>query len=190
MRGLRPIGEPASWILALVSMVVAVGKIWNILKPSFYTSPYFVGVLVGFIGHEIAHRTIARRHGLYAEFYATPYGILLTFLTGFIPGIVILAPGYVGVTAYYVYNPRGWIRSVEAGPATNILLGLLALGASLLVKGYWSHYMSIVAMINGWIAFFNLLPIPPLDGSKIFRADMNGWIVMFILSLLLWMIPS
>ncbi|MEM0272858.1 MAG: site-2 protease family protein, partial [Thermoprotei archaeon] len=34
-----------------------------------------------------------------------------------------------------------------------------------------------VMRINAWIAFFNLLPLPPLDGSKIFRRSLIEWLV-------------
>lgn len=44
-------------------------------------------------------------------------------------------------------------------------------------------------MVNGWIALFNLIPVPPLDGSKIMRADFNSWITMLLLALVLWWVP-
>lgn len=44
--------------------------------------------------------------------------------SGFIPGLVILAPGYVGIYASSPYVARGAVRSVEAGPAANIVIGL------------------------------------------------------------------
>ncbi|MEM3983774.1 MAG: hypothetical protein QW630_04545 [Sulfolobales archaeon] len=39
-----------------------------------------------------------------------------------------------------------------------------------------------VMRINAWIAFFNLLPLPPLDGSKIFRRSLIEWLVIFVTS--------
>jgi len=112
--GLREIREPASWILAIIAMTVSVGKIWSITTPEFYTSPYFIGILIGFVAHELAHRGVARKYGLYAEFIASPGGLLITFATGFIPGLVILAPGYVAVYAPGPYTVKGAVRSVEA----------------------------------------------------------------------------
>lgn len=181
--------EPWSWILAIIALTFSVGKIWNVTNPSFYTGPYFIGILVAFIAHELAHRGVARMYGLYSEFIAVPVGLLITFLTGFIPGLVILTPGYVGV---YAPGPRGWrgaIRSVEAGPAANIILGLIVLAAGMVAPPYWHSYLRIVAEVNFWVALFNLLPIPPLDGAKIARRDPLVWALLFAASLIFWWIP-
>lgn len=109
--------------------------------------------------------------------------------SGFIPGLVILAPGYVGIYASSPYVARGAVRSVEAGPAANIVIGLAALLASYILAGQSAFFLRIVAMVNGWIALFNLIPVPPLDGSKIMRADFNSWITMLLLALVLWWVP-
>lgn len=82
--------------------------------------------------------------------------------------------GYAKPVPYNPYNLRGsygeaWVAL--AGPATNIILALVfalsirffghALSASMLVA--FSH----IIYINLVLALFNLLPIPPLDGSKV-----------------------
>ncbi|NOZ30468.1 MAG: hypothetical protein GXO68_00735 [Crenarchaeota archaeon] len=74
-------------------------------------------------------------------------------------------------------------------PAANIIIGFAALAASHFMTGYWSLYLGIIALINGWIAFFNLIPVPPLDGSKIMRSDFNAWIIMLAAAIALWWIP-
>jgi Zn-dependent protease len=182
------IGEPASWILAILAMVVAVGKVWRLLDPYFYMGPYFTGILLGFLVHEASHRYVARRYGFYSEFRATFTGLLITAITGFIPGLIVLAPGYVAV--YVVRAPgRGWIRSVEAGPLSNIILAIILLAASVVVGGWPGSYMRIMASINAWIAFFNLLPVPPLDGAKIARADLPVWGVLIATSIILLFYP-
>lgn len=61
-----------------------------------------------------------------------------------------------------------------AGPVSNILLLLLAAGINILFKpdpSSWVYtLLTSFAMINGVLAVFNLMPIPPLDGHKIVRA--------------------
>ncbi len=73
-------------------------------------------------------------------------------------------------------NPRKDLMMVSAaGPLTNILLGvsfgliyrMLVLGGSLYEAGYAAQMLYLGIVINFGLAFFNLLPIPPLDGSKI-----------------------
>lgn len=68
-----------------------------------------------------------------------------------------------------------------AGPATNILLALFAVGVCRLtgvtkvspngiVYGTWTevaYFFAIFGLVNVSLAIFNLLPIPPLDGSAL-----------------------
>ena len=44
--------------------------------------------------------------------------------------------------------------------------------------------MYLAAAVNVWLALFNLLPIPPLDGSKVMLWDIRIWVVSFAAALL------
>ena len=39
--------------------------------------------------------------------------------------------------------------------------------------------LSYMALINGWLAVFNLLPFGALDGEKIMRLDKRTWVMLF-----------
>ncbi len=56
-----------------------------------------------------------------------------------------------------------------AGPATNLfLLSVAGLLARVSPAGTSLPYLfGVIALVNGWLMMFNLLPIPPLDGSKV-----------------------
>ncbi|MEN2999991.1 MAG: site-2 protease family protein [Acidilobaceae archaeon] len=170
------IEEPLSWVLAIAALSFAFGKT-SVFSLEFFTSPYFVGIFLGFVIHELAHRGVARMYGLYADFVAHVPGLLITFLSGLLP-FVLIAPGYVRVFGWG--ESRGVLYSVIAGPSTNIAI---AIGALLLSP--WSSFMLPIAFINSWLAFFNLLPIPPLDGSKIFRGSPLLWTAMMLTSAIL-----
>ena len=82
----------------------------------------------------------------------------------------------VPVNPYYFSNPRRdmiWVSL--AGPASNIMLAFVAgLVQNFLIDSGIIHFMSVphimlsfLVFINLMLAFFNLIPIPPLDGSKI-----------------------
>lgn len=65
---------------------------------------------------------------------------------------------------------RGMLIVAFAGPASNLLVALLGGILYNLVYGisyYFSAFSLSLITINIYLALFNLIPIPPLDGSKI-----------------------
>lgn len=75
---------------------------------------------------------------------------------------------------------KGMVLSALAGPVTNIILGFISFVIfSLILKMqfkselmynifyYIAMFLNYMVNINAMLAIFNLLPIPPLDGSKI-----------------------
>lgn len=110
----------------------------------------------------------------------------------------------VPINMYRFKNPkRGMAISALAGPAVNIFIAALFLfiyGFTLVPlsrssAGQYIHDMiQITASISVGLAVFNLLPVPPLDGSKILfslisdenydklmRYERYGSIIMFAL---------
>ena len=82
----------------------------------------------------------------------------------------------VPVNPQYFKNPRQDLMLVSiAGPAANLILALIG---SVLMRGLFlipslpfANWVGIVLVYFVWLnfilAFFNLIPIPPLDGSKV-----------------------
>ncbi len=181
-RGGYEVEEPLSWILALLALIFAFNGL-DILDPGKLLSPTLIGIIVGFVAHELAHRGVARMYGMSAHFIAFIPGLLVTFVSGFLP-IKILAPGYVRtVPVYGFWHVKGILYSVAAGPLTNIIISVLSLTASNIV-GYRA-LLEPIAFVNAWLAFFNLLPIPPLDGSKILASNTLIWLILFVSSIVL-----
>ncbi|GAB6148373.1 M50 family metallopeptidase [Stetteria hydrogenophila] len=176
------VGEPASWILAIAALSVALGGA-RVLSPSFYTSPVFAGILLGFTIHELAHRQVARRYGAWSEFAASTTGLIVTLASAALP-IKILAPGYVRIAGWGPLSQEGILYSAAAGPAANIALALLSLLLSLAGPAHtWAWYLRGIAAVNAYLAAFNLLPLPPLDGAKIAKRDAMLWAVLMALAL-------
>jgi Zn-dependent protease len=57
-----------------------------------------------------------------------------------------------------------------AGPASNIIMALLSVGIAKIINVNFVIYLFPFIIINFALAFFNLLPIAPLDGFKIISA--------------------
>jgi len=69
---------------------------------------------------------------------------------------------------------RGIIWVSAAGVAANFLIAiLLGLVIRLLPSFFLNPFLSLIVMINIWLGLFNLLPFPPLDGSKLLMALAN-----------------
>ncbi|MBD3391074.1 MAG: site-2 protease family protein [Chitinivibrionales bacterium] len=83
----------------------------------------------------------------------------------------------VPVNPYNLDNPRRDSVYVSlAGPVSNIVLALafgftfrilVGTGAARSMHPYAAVFFQLAVIINLGLSFFNLIPIPPLDGSKI-----------------------
>ncbi len=138
---------------------------------------------LGFLPHELSHRYMARRLGCFSRFVLDPMGLLLTIISAFLP-IKIIVPGYVLISTH-IYDPdeRRHVEGLTAaaGPVANIVVAAASL--SLLVILHPPLAVSVLLYVtlylSSWLALFNLLPVPPLDGSKII-----GWRPLFWLTLI------
>ena len=102
------------------------------------------------------------------------FGLLMMFAAGF--GWAKPVP----VDMRYFKKPKtGMALTALAGPVSNFVLALLAVGASSLVwhLAPFSRvtlvalcFGSNVAILSVGLGLFNLVPIPPLDGSKVLGA--------------------
>ena len=149
-------------------------------------------LIVSIVFHEVAHGYVAkllgdptaqerRRLSLNPLRHVDPVGTLL------VPGAMALFGGPifgwakpVPVNQRRLNHPRRDMMVVAvAGPATNIvlaafgaiLIGLIYPGYDLLQDDLPWGLIGLVnfLFINIFLAFFNLLPIPPFDGSHIFE---------------------
>ncbi len=116
-----------------------------------------------------------------------PIGTLMIFVTGFGWGRAARVNPY---QMWRVKNPRvGMAITAFAGPFSNIVLALFfALPFRLgLINpqqaGFLTNFLYYIIVINVGLAMFNLLPIPPLDGSRILAGFAPPAVADFIESL-------
>lgn len=110
--------------------------------------------------------------------------------------ICLLVFGYgwanpVPINTRYFRNPkRGMALSALAGPVSNLLLGVICAVVAGVLWGYWSYlayfstapaywirvlyllYQAVLysALINFVYMTFNMIPVPPFDGSRVLLA--------------------
>jgi Zn-dependent protease len=138
---------------------------------------------VSFLAHEMAHKVTAQRRGLWAEFRLTLWGAVLTLISVVSPTFKIIAPGAVMVSGSSRTEEIGKISL--AGPATNIVLASVLLGVAAAVPNAFSWVLFWSALLNGFMAVFNLIPFGIFDGFKIFSWDKKVWALAFVASLAL-----
>ena len=156
---------------------------------------YLLSILLGVIPslicitlHELSHGYVAYRLGddtakqagrltLNPLKHLDPVGLLM---------MLVFRVGWakpVPVNMYRFKNPkRGMAITALAGPVSNVLITLVFLllygalyvplrGSS--VGGYFLEMIELTAYMSLGLAVFNLIPLPPLDGSKVLFALMS-----------------
>ena len=153
----------------------------------------FIPAIFGIICHEVAHGWVAYKQGdptakmlgrltLNPLPHIDPMGLLAFVLTSLSGAFVFGWAKPVPVNPRYFRNPAKDMMLVAlAGPLTNFLLATLfgiLLWAVIHVfpPQQWMHSSSYVfalktiqtgVIINFGLGWLNLIPIPPLDGSKV-----------------------
>ena len=145
---------------------------------------FLVILILTIILHEVAHGYAALLLGdptadQAGRLTLNPLPHIDFFGTIVIPGILILTGssilfGWAKPVPYNPYNLRGRYGEAivaAAGPGINIVIavmfGLLLRFVGAALPAPLFILCSIVVPVNLFLAFFNLIPIPPLDGSKI-----------------------
>ena len=152
--------------------------IWNLLSFEYWKNMIYVATaaLVAISVHEAAHGIVSYKLGdptpkrdgrltlnpfVHLDLWGTL--CLIFFHMGWAKPVRIN-------TSYYKNKKKGIIMVSLAGPFSNYLLAFLSLIAYLFLFdiklniAIWFYYLAI---INIGLGTFNLIPVPPLDGSNV-----------------------
>jgi Zn-dependent protease len=146
---------------------------------------YLIILIISIVIHEIAHGYAALYYGdttardmgrltLNPIKHIDPIGSIVVPLLLFFTG----SPFMVGWAKPVPYNPnnlnnekKGTLAVAMAGIAANLSIVIVFTLLIKLAGHYFSIHtlqvMALVVLVNLILALFNLLPVPPLDGSKI-----------------------
>jgi Zn-dependent protease len=151
----------------------------------------FPAFLLALVVHEFAHAWMATRFGdqtaqwngrltLNPLAHIDPIGTILLPLVGMLfPGGMLFGwakPVPIDPRKFSHYR-KGLFWVAFAGPLSNLIFGFLAMVAFVAVhvyvprsSGYYEaslQFTESLSLVNFMLAVFNLIPIPPMDGSNI-----------------------
>jgi Zn-dependent protease len=174
-----------------------------------------VVILVSMILHELMHGVVAYRLGddtAKAEGRLTlnPLKHLDPFMSVLLPLVLAVSGGPVFGGAKPVpintrnlkYREWGFALVAIAGPLTNLSLAFIGflvghfMGIIYYDVGFWTMFVVSWVYINLGFCIFNLMPIPPLDGSRVLYAlapdfirrimeNMERWGIFMVLILVM-----
>lgn len=169
-----------AWIAISIAFAIARSGL-SLLNP-LYIGGFLVLFLIsaltagiGFLLHELGHKVVAQKYGCAAEFRSFDQMLLLAVLVSFL-GFIFAAPGAVMIGGRRVDRDKNGKISV-AGPLINYVIA----GIFLLLNLVWSSSVFVYgAEINVWLGLFNLIPLGPFDGRKIFDWNKIVWGIMLV----------
>ena len=117
---------------------------------------------------------MAQKYGLWSEFRMWPAGLVITLVSSML-GFLFASPGAVMI-AGNVDKKKNAMISI-AGPIVNIVFAVVGIiGCFTINHSGLVIFFLMLGNLNSFLALFNLLPIPPLDGSKIISWRPELWI--------------
>jgi len=148
LTGWKPLLLGLTKIGTLWTMLLSLGVYW-----ALYGWRFALGLVICIYVHEIGHVVALKRLGIAAS---SPM---------FIPGF-----GAVVRLQQYPIDVDEEAQVGLAGPRWGLGISLVAF---VLARLTHSEALAAIARVSGWINLFNLIPIPPLDGGRGFRALAN-----------------
>lgn len=153
---------------------------------------YIVILIFSVILHEVAHGYVADMQGdptarLAGRLTLNPAPHIDLFGSIILPAILIFTSsgvvvGWAKPVPYNPYNLKnqrwGTLAVAIAGVATNFLVALIFGLIIRFATGLPLSFLAIakmIVMLNIVLGVFNLLPIPPLDGSKVLLSLFPKW---------------
>ena len=169
-----PITNPSE-VISIIIVTLILGYIFSgyikiHMKDSFKNFKFAILVTApAVILHELGHKFASIAFGVAAYFKIWTFGLVIGLILRIVHSpFLILAPGYVQITETIPSSQMALVAF--AGPFVNIVLFILS---SLILKKRNLKrrtfvFLHLTKIINLWLFIFNMLPIPPLDGSKVF----------------------
>ncbi len=178
--GLALLGRP-NGIFGAINLILAyfipTGQAWIILGiVTIFVSTFMV--------HELAHKFVAQRYGMWSEFRMLQTGYFLSAMA-ILFSIPIFGTGVVYTSGGRTIEEDG--KSNLAGPLSNFIMALVMLSTALLLSVSWGVVPGGVMLlltygieVNAFIGLFNMIPFQPFDGATVRAWSDRVWLLMLI----------
>jgi len=174
----------------IIISTIALGIIFSIGPGFSFAEAAMITVIVAlsFIPHELAHKFVAVHYKCFAQYEMWRNGLIMALILAIATNgnFVFAAPG--AVVIYTVFQSRHGLHQIVLSPKQNGLISIAGpltnISIALLFFIFAPDFMLTknIVHINIFLAAFNLLPIPPLDGSKVMYWNKFVWLAMMILA--------
>jgi len=151
----------------------------------------YIIIVISAVFHEYAHGLVAYYLGdptakNAGRLTLNPLVHMDLFGTVILPLFLLFTGGiFIGYAKPVPYNPDnlrdkkyGSLKVAIAGPSSNLFIALVfglflrffsdKISMSNIIPPIFLSLIALIAIINIALAFFNMIPFPPLDGSKVF----------------------
>lgn len=184
--------ERKEWLSLIVSVII-ISLAFTLQTVSVVFFLQALGIVaVAYTVRESLRIVMSRREGVDAKFEIWPVGLLVTIVSCILSGgiAVLTLPSSVKIKGE---DSKRWMKDKSeisvreiglasiSGPLANLLLATLFLA---LFQFSGLQFFRLGALINFWISFSNLLPIPPVDGAKVMSWDRWMWVLSITPALL------
>ena len=179
----------------------------TMLLIAFVASLIIVGL--SFVLHELSHKYSAIHYGYWAEFRKSNPMLVISLCLAVLLGVVFAAPGatLINTAGRQMTKKENGVISI-LGPITNLIL--LVVFAALMVLGVvlgggqvvsggivfsitgagFLFYLGYAGwLVNAMLAFFNMLPVGPLDGKKVLAWNPIAFILVIAAAAFLLYMP-
>ncbi|MEM3530469.1 MAG: hypothetical protein QXL52_00675 [Nitrososphaerales archaeon] len=176
-----------AWLIIGLSFSIAISRPLDFNHLPAFLEIYMISLLtigIGFVGHELTHKFVAQRYGCLAEFRIWPLGLILALFFALFLGVVFAAPGavYIMPSSYglgsFITDKENGIIALS-GSLANFLFAIFFFTLTF-YGGILYKIGSIGFFINLFLAAFNMIPFPPIDGHKVFIWNKVIWAIVAI----------
>ena len=159
------------------------GALFNIPAMLVFFVQALIAVGIGFVFHELGHKYVAQKKGLWAEFRAWPAGLLLAIGMALISrgGFVFAAPGAVVISPVKKTRTGFVLKKLKREDVGHIgIIGSIiniSIAAIAAVIAFFTGFelAALTAQVNSWLAIFNMIPLSVLDGAKVWHWSKSIW---------------